>query len=150
MFPTIRNRALPLAITVMLLAATPVVSQDVQAKRIPDAAFVRVEMIKFRPGGEDRAFELEDRYINPAIAASGLPPPTEIHTQTGPWDRIYIYRLRGGLSDLEWQISPDRAAFLTALSKVSGGREKALAVMAEWDGLVERRESALGHKHPAQ
>ena len=128
---------------------SPATAQTIEARRIADAQYVRIGMIKFRPGGEDRAFELEERYLTPAWAASGLTPPLELHTQTGPWDRIYVHLLRGGLADVEWQVSPDRATFLAALSRVAGSRDRALEIIAEWDALVERRESTLGHKHPA-
>ena len=129
--------------------AMPAHAQGIEARRIPNAAFVRVEMIKFKPGGEDRAFELEDKYIMPAWRLSGLSPPREIHTQTGPWDRIYVYALRGGLADMEWQVPKDRAVFLNALARVAGGNERALQIMSEWDTLVERRETSIGHEHPA-
>lgn len=128
---------------------SPATAQTIEARRIADAQYVRIEMIKFRPGGEDRAFELEERYLTPAWEASGLTLPLELHTQTGPWDRIYVHLLRGGLADVEWQVSPDRATFLAALSRVAGSRDRALEIIAEWDALVERRESTLGHKHPA-
>lgn len=140
-----------LAATVLIsaLMAAPSNAQGIQARRIPNATFVRVEMIKFKPGGEDRAFELEDKYIAPAWRLSGLSPPLEIHTQTGPWDRIYVYTLRGGLAEVEWQVSKDRAALLNALAKLAGGDQRALQIMSEWDMLVERRETTIGHEHPA-
>ena len=127
---------------------SPAAGQSIEARRIPNARFVRIEMIKFKPGGEDRAFELEDKYIDPARKLSDIWPLAEYHTQTGPWDRIYVYELPGGLADVEWQVDPSRAKFLAALSKVAGSNAKALAVMAEWDSLVERRESTIGHYHP--
>jgi hypothetical protein len=129
--------------------AMPAHAQRIEARRIPNAAFVRVEMIKFKPGGEDRAFELEDKYINPAWRLTGLSPPREIHTQTGPWDRIYVYALRGGLADMEWQVSKDRASLLNAVAQVAGSNARALQIMSEWDMLVERREVSIGHEHPA-
>ena len=131
------------------LFAMPAHAQRIEARRIPNAAFVRVEMIKFKPGGEDRAFELEDKYIIPAWRLTGLSPPREIHTQTGPWDRIYVYTLRGGLADMEWQVSQDRASLLNAVAQVAGGNARALQIMSEWDTLVERREVSIGHEHPA-
>lgn len=123
-------------------------AQSIEAWKIPNARFVRIEMIKFKPGGEDRAFELEDEYINPARKLSGVWPLAEYHTQTGPWDRIYVWDLPGGLADVEWQVDPSQARFLAALSKVSGSKEKALAITAEWNSLVERRETTIGHYHP--
>jgi hypothetical protein len=126
----------------------PAAAQSIEARRIPNARFVRIEMIKFKPGGEDRAFELEDKYLDPARKLSGVWPLVEYHTQTGPWDRIYVYELPAGLSDVEWQVSPLQAKFLASLAKVAGSNAKALAVMAEWDSLVERRETTIGHYHP--
>ncbi|MGN6590620.1 MAG: hypothetical protein ACTHKE_10045 [Sphingomicrobium sp.] len=128
--------------------AAQVSAQSLQARKIPDAQFIRVEFIKFRPGGEDRAFELEDKYLTPAWKRSGLTPPLELHLQTGPWDRIYVYELKSGMAEMEWQVSPDRARFLNALSTIAGGEREALRITAEWDGLVERRESYVGHRHP--
>lgn len=140
-----------LALILLCAAVVPVSaahSQTIEARKIPNAKFVRVEFIKFKPGGEDRAFELEDRYIAPAWKKSGLTPPLELHMQTGPWDRIYVYDLKGGMADMEWQVSPERAAFLKALAAVAGGKKQALGIVAEWDSLVERRESLVGHRHP--
>jgi hypothetical protein len=131
-----------------LCSSAPANAQSIEARRIPNARFIRIEMIKFKPGGEDRAFELEDKYINPARKLSGVWPLAEYHTQTGPWDRIYVWDLPGGLADVEWQVDPSQAKLLAALSKVAGGDEKALAIMAEWNSLVERRETTVGHYHP--
>jgi len=123
-------------------------AQSIEARKIPNARFIRIEMIKFKPGGEDRAFELEDKYIDPARKLSGVWPLAEYHTQTGPWDRMYVWDLPGGLADVEWQVDPAQAKFLAALAKVTGSSEKALAIMTEWDSLVERRETTIGHYHP--
>ena len=123
-------------------------AQSIDARKIPNARFVRIEMIKFKPGGEDRAFALEDKYIDPARKLSGVWPLAEYHTQTGPWDRIYVYQLPGGLADVQWQVDPQQAKFLAALSRVAGGHAQALAIVAEWDSLVERRETIIGHCHP--
>ena len=123
-------------------------AQPIEARKIPNARFIRIEMIKFKPGGEDRAFELEDKYIDPARKLSGVWPLAEYHTQTGPWDRMYVWDLPGGLADVEWQVDPAQAKFLAALAKVTGSSEKALAIMTEWDSLVERRETTIGHYHP--
>jgi hypothetical protein len=125
-----------------------VAAQSIEARRIPNARFVKIEMIKFRPGGEDRAFELEEKYIEPARKLSGIWPLAEYHTQTGPWDRILVFDLTGGLADVEWQVSSDQAKLLSSLSKIVGTKERALAIMAEWDSLVQRRESEIGHYHP--
>lgn len=123
-------------------------AQSIEARKIPNARFIRIEMIKFKPGGEDRAFELEDKYIDPARKLSGVWPLAEYHTQTGPWDRMYVWDLPGGLADVEWQVDPAQAKFLAALAKVTGSSDKALAIMTEWDSLVERRETTIGHYHP--
>jgi hypothetical protein len=142
-------RALSALVLCFGLLASAANAQSIAAHKIPSAEFVRVEFIKFKPGGEDRAFELEDKYITPAWKASGLTPPLELHLQTGPWDRIYVYDLKCGLSEVEWQVSPDRARFLAALAHIAGGPKAALDVMAEWDRQVERRETQIGHKHPS-
>ena len=131
-----------------VVASSPAAAQSIDARKIPDARFIRIEMIKFKPGGEDRAFELEDKYIDPARKLSGVWPLAEYHTQTGPWDRIYVWDLPGGLADVEWQVDPAQAKFLAALARLTGSSEKALAIMTDWNSLVERREATIGHYHP--
>ena len=146
-----KNRLLWLALACMLTSlpqSAPAIAQSIAARKIPDARFIRIEMIKFKPGGEDRAFDLEDKYIDPARKLSGVWPLAEYHTQTGPWDRIYVWALPDGLADAEWQVGPAQAKFLAALSRIAGGDGKALAIMSQWDSLVERRETTLGHYHP--
>lgn len=146
-----RRRELIIRVVLGLICTsvtTPTVAQSIEARRIPNAHFVRIEMIKFKPGGEDRAFELEDKYIDPARKLSGIWPLAEYHTQTGPWDRLVVYELPGGLAEVEWQVSSQQANFLSALSSVAGSKEKALAIVGEWDSLVERRETEIGHYHP--
>ena len=146
-----KHRQLWLALGCILTSlplAAPAGAQSIEARKIPNARFVRIEMIKFKPGGEDRAFDLEDKYINPARKLSGVWPLAEYHTQTGPWDRIYVWDFPGGLADVEWQVDPAQAKFLAALSRIAGGNDKALAIVSEWDSLVERRETTIGHYHP--
>ena len=146
-----KKRLVPFAMAFMLVSlphSAPASAQSILARKIPDARFIRIEMIKFKPGGEDRAFELEAKYIDPARKLSGVWPLAEYHTQTGPWDRIYVWDLPSGLADVEWQVDPAQARFLAALSRITGGDDKALAIMSEWNSLVERRETTLGHYHP--
>jgi hypothetical protein len=129
-------------------AVTTAHAQTIEARRIPNAKFVRIEMVKFKPGGEDEAFALEEKFLDPARKLSGVWPLAEYHTQTGPWDRITVYALEGGMADMEWQTTKARAKLMAALSKIAGGDEKAIEIMAQWDSLVEKRESSVGHYHP--
>lgn len=135
------------ASAVVLFANYPASAQDMKAQKIANVTYQTVEFIKFKEGSRDRAGEIVEKYFAPASANSKTMMPNEYHMQTGEWDYILIWPMAGGMADMEWQTSPDEVAWFGALNKLSGGEAQSKALIAEWNGLIARRISAISHHH---
>ena len=125
-------------------------AQEMKAERMQNVSFHSVEMIKFKPGKRARAMEIIRDYFVPADKAAGGGQVIDLHLQTGPWDAIVVFPMSGGPADMSWQTSPDEIKWMTALGQKAGGADKAKALLAEWDTLVERSEDHVAHQHTGQ
>lgn len=131
----------------LLLGAAPALAQD-KVERNETLTYGTVELFKFKPGTSRRLQELEEKYLIPAGRKAGLMDPVIIHLNTGSWDAIYFFPTKLGLSVMEYRNSPEDVAFMAELGKMVGGKDKAEAIMKEWnDGVAERVRQA-GHVHP--
>jgi hypothetical protein len=106
----------------------------------------QIVFLKFKPGTRVRAGEILEYEFVPARRAAGLPTPSGMHFASGGWDMIYDYPMRGGPSDLIWEVSPDDLALEAALAK-KDGVDKAKALLSEWRSLIDREEHQIAHVH---
>ncbi|GAA0729323.1 hypothetical protein [Sphingomonas japonica] len=135
------------AVCCLAVAALPAAAQDMKAERTENVRYKTVEMVKFKPGSGDRAFAIIKDHFVPSAKAAGIPMPVTLHPQSGEWDEITIFPLSGGIEDLGYSTTPDEAKWLNALTKQQGSKEKAMALVAEYNGLVERRDRIIVHEH---
>jgi hypothetical protein len=112
-----------------------------------DARYVRVVFVSYKPGKAGEAYGIIDNKFKPAGAAAGRPGPIIIHFQSGPWDAAFHWRLDDGLADLEWRIAPGNVEFRAALAKQEGSEEAAAALMDQYNSLIARTSSVIGHRH---
>lgn len=112
-----------------------------------DARYVRVTFVSYKPGMAGRAYTILREHYAPAGEAAGLDGPVAIHFQTGPFDAAYHWRLENGMSDMEWQRSPNRVKFRAALVKLEGSEEAAQAVMDSYNATIARTVTTIGHRH---
>ena len=113
-----------------------------------NARFVSATYVKFKPGKRERAMEIIADHFIPASKKAGTPGPLGvIHFQTGEWDALFVWKLEGGMADLEWYRSPDNIKWGAALAEQEGGKEAAGELMAEYRSLVAEAESDIGHYH---
>jgi hypothetical protein len=116
-----------------------------------DAKYVTVVHVKFNPGKRERAMEIiADHFVKATEAAGTAGPLGVIHYQSGEWDMLAVWRLEGGMADLEWYRSPDNIKWWAALVEQEGGEEAAGALMAEYQSLVDEAETDIGHYHDAE
>lgn len=135
-----------LAAMAMLLMTAPALAQDAKPQPRMNADSMMVDMVKFKPGTTARLAEIE-KMFSQANKAANIPDPMVVHFQTGPWDAVYIFTLPGGFADLGYVRSPTDVAFMNALAGVAGGKDKAEALLKEWDAAIENRVSNIGHHH---
>ena len=116
-----------------------------------DAKYVRVVHVKYKPGKRERAMEIIAEHFVKAGEAAGTPGPLGvIHLQTGEWDAIAVWRMEGGMADLEWYRSENDLKWWAALVEQEGGEEAAGALWSEYQGLIDEAETDVGHYHDTE
>ncbi|MFZ1688281.1 MAG: hypothetical protein WAU70_12700 [Flavobacteriales bacterium] len=118
-----------------------------EAKRIEDAKWRSVVMIKYHAGKMKRAMEIVDEHFRKASAKAGTPlPELEVRMTTGEWDVMVVWLLTGGIDDLNWETSPDNVKFLDALAAQEGGMDKAKALREEYNGLISNSQRDIARQ----
>jgi len=134
--------------------AVPASAQDDDGGPITqgeDAKYVTVTHVKFKPGKRERAMEIIAEHFVKATEAAGTPGPLGvIHYQSGEWDMLAVWRLEGGMADLEWYRSADNIKWFAALAEQEGGEDAAGALLDEYRGLVDESETDIGHYHAVE
>ena len=137
----------------LTMFAVPASAQDDEGPitQGEDAKYVTIAHVKFKSGKRERAMEIIADHFVKATEAAGTPGPLGvIHFQSGEWDMLAVWRLEGGMADLEWYRSPDNIKWWAALVEQEGGEEAAGALMAEYQSLVDEAETDIGHYHDAE
>ncbi|WP_324809275.1 hypothetical protein SH584_05760 [Sphingomonas sp. LY29] len=140
--------ALAAAVAALCVPVTSVSAQEVKAERMTDVTWHSIEMVKFHSGKRERAMEIVEKYFAAADRDLGGGGVIDLHMQTGPWDAVVVFPMRGGPGDMSWATSPDEVRWMNALAKRAGGPAQAKALLAEWDSLVARSENHVAHRHP--
>jgi hypothetical protein len=110
--------------------------EEMQPKRFENVEWKSIVYIKYFNGKQTRAEEIIREYFQKAGEKAGTSPPEEYKMQTGKWDLMLIWNLKGGIEDLSWQRSPDNLKWWKAFSDLTGGPDKAQTVMDEYQSLV--------------
>ncbi len=137
----------------LTIFAVPASAQDDEGPvtQGDDARYVSVTHVKFKTGKRERAMEIIADHFVPAGVAAGTPDPLGvIHYQTGEWDALFVWRLEGGMADLEWYRSADNIKWRTALVEQEGGEEAAGALVSEYQSLIDEAETDVGHYHDTE
>ena len=114
------------------------------------AVYVSVTFVSYKQGKAGEAYGIIADHFRPAAEAAGLRGPVIVHFQTGPYDVAFHWRLENGMSDVEWQRSPDDVKFMAALAAQEGSEEAANAVFDRYNALIARSVTSVGHRHLAE
>ena len=113
-----------------------------------DARYVSVTYVNYKPGKRERAFEIIAEHFKPAGEKAGVPGPLgTIHFQTGKWDAMFVWKMEGGMADLEWYRSEEDIKWYEALAEQEGGEEAAGELIAEYQACIAHAETDVGHYH---
>jgi hypothetical protein len=134
-----------LALAVML---APAAVQAQEAAQEEDVTWARVTMTRFHPGKRDRAIEIIKDYFAKADQMSGVKSGIHgIHLDTGQWDIIYVFPMKGGPGDMAKRGTPEDEKWMAEMVKLAGSKEAAEKIIAEFDSLVALSVTEVGHAH---
>lgn len=124
-------------------------AQDKAAAAAPEAVtWARVTMTRFHVGKRDRALEIIKNYFAKADAMAGTGSGIHgIHLETGAWDVIYVFPMKGGPGEMAQRNSPEGEKWMAEMIKLAGSKEAAEKIIAEFDTLVAQQITEVGHAH---
>ncbi len=133
----------------LAMPTVPAAAQEANTpQRMEDVTWARVVMTKFKQGKRARAMEIIENYFAKADNQTGRDSGIHgIHFDTGDWDAVYVFPMNGGPSDMTWATSPDDIAWMGEMAKLAGGQEQAMAIIEEFDSLIQTQTSYVGHAH---
>jgi hypothetical protein len=121
---------------------------DPKPKKFDNPQWKEIVFIDFHPGKNERAMTLIKDYFLKATKKGGLQDPEMmLDMVSGEWDLMLIWRMKGGVEDLNWETSPDNIAWMKALGEVAGGADKAKALLDEYLSLINRTSTQLARIH---
>ena len=129
------------------LMATPLAAQEIKPEMSKNVSWHWVEFTKYRAGKNDRASDLTRKHFDPVDREIGT-KLLSVHLNTGEWDRIEIFLMEGGASDLGWRTSPNQAKFMNVLARREGGMTQAQKLIDEYEALIDRKHTEIAHMHP--
>ncbi|WP_341711935.1 hypothetical protein [Erythrobacter sp.] len=112
-----------------------------------NAEYMEVVLVDIKAGKRNRAEEIIENYFQKASKAAGTPMPYLVHLQTGEWDFIVAFDLKDGPIEYTYTGSPNRKKWWAAMVEIAGGEKQAQAVWDEYQSLIVRSTSMLGHHH---
>ena len=112
-----------------------------------NAVYLNVILVDIKPGKRGRAEEIIREYFEKASDSAGTRQPILVHLQTGSWDFMVVWRMDDGPAELTYTSTPDGKKWFAALTEIAGGEEEAQAIWDEYQSLIARSTSMLGHRH---
>lgn len=145
-------KAVAVAASLALAGAAigPAVAQESEngTVRLENVTIVEIVHVSFKPGARTRAMEIIDNYFVPASEAAATPGPMHVyHFDTGMWDMILVWEMKGGFDDLMWYVSTEELKWRAAVAQIAGGEEEGKAIWDEYISLVARAHNEVGHVH---
>lgn len=132
-------------------ALAPLAAQAQEApkeQRMEDVTWARVVMTRFHVGKRERGIEIIKDYFAKADQMSGVESGVHgVHFESGEWDMMYVFPMRGGTDDLMVLTSTDDLKWMAELAKLAGSQDAAEKLLAEYQSLVAVEVTQIAHAH---
>ncbi|MCW5899699.1 MAG: hypothetical protein KIT10_10550 [Flavobacteriales bacterium] len=136
---------LAVALFIGLSMSTNVLAQDVlEAKRLDNPQWHSVVHIKFQAGKMARIQQIWDD-MDKINEKAGTPQPVlRLRMSTGEWDVMIVWKMEGGIEDMNWEVRPDNVKGRQAAIAHFGTVEKFKEVRDEYRSymVASKREIA--------
>ncbi|MFQ5411742.1 MAG: hypothetical protein ACE5EC_05575 [Phycisphaerae bacterium] len=140
------TRAAILAGIAILLTTVPGSNgEDVpKVSKYTDVTWYEIVHVDFFPDKHKEALDIVFDHFYPAARAAGLERARILEYATGgEWDVTYIFPMKDGPAQLEWEMSPDSVKWRSALAKRVGGDEQAKELLDHYRKMINRYESQI-------
>ena len=107
---------------------------DFKPTKYENSSWHQVVLVKFKNGKIGEAKKIIAKYEE-AGETSGMPAPQTFWFETGSYDMMLIWDLKGGPADLEWKWDPDGVKWWKAFVEQEG-EEGAMELQEKYSSLV--------------
>lgn len=119
--------------------------QEMKAKKFDNPEWKRIVLIKFKHEKLDRAKEIIQNYFFKAAQQADIPTPSlVVDLYTGEYDMMIVWDMKGGIEEMNWEMSPNDIKFMTAMIAITGGIDKAKMMLDEFSSLSTSETSYIG------
>jgi hypothetical protein len=137
--------AIVIAVVTLFTCVVAYAQQPMQAKKFDNPQWKRVEFVKFKSGKYPRAKEIIRDYFVKADQKSGTPDPSLfVDLITGEWDMMVVWDMTEGINEMNWETSPDDVKWMTSMNDITGGPNKAKAILDEFSSLIDKETRYIG------
>jgi hypothetical protein len=145
-----RLKSIAVLVLVSIFAISSLMAQDApKAEKYDNPVWYSMTHVKYKPGKLDEAMEMIREHFEPASMAAGTPSPAMVLVNhSGEWDLTIIWKMKGGLSAMEWKTSPDNVKWMKALKEHLGGDGKMEEVMGQYQSLIQNSSTVIGRHMP--
>jgi hypothetical protein len=139
------KRIIPSAVLCGLLIFVSVVAfAQTEAKKYDDPQWKRINYVDYKQGKFNRAREIINKYHAKASEKAGTPGPEMVlEMNSGEWDIMAIWGMKGGISDMDWEIDSNDIKWRKAMNEIAGSPEEAQAIIDELQSLINRSSSEI-------
>ncbi|MFQ3213644.1 MAG: hypothetical protein ACJAT1_000655 [Marivirga sp.] len=114
------------------------------AKKYENPEWKQIVYIKFEAGKYDEAMKIVNDYYMKASDKAGVPgPEMALEMRSGKWDMMIIWNMEGGISDMNWEVSPNNIKWKKALNEIAGGEEETKEIMKNYIDMVKDSYSEI-------
>ncbi|MBK9148307.1 MAG: hypothetical protein IPM12_10905 [Flavobacteriales bacterium] len=130
-----------------LFLTTPLLAQETaEPKKLDDPQWRSVVMVKFHSGKMGRAMEIIDEFQKVTAKAGTPAPELQVLMATGEWDMMVVWRMEGGIADMDWDTSPNNIKWRKAAIEHFGNEDEMKAIWAEYRSLIMESERDIARR----
>lgn len=119
-------------------------AQEMSAKKFENPQWYNVVFVDYKPGMFDKAQKIISDYFVKANEKSGTPGPEMVMIlYSGPYDQMALWHMKGGLDDMNWDISPDNLKWRNALNELAGGADKAGQLIQDYQACIASSKNTI-------
>lgn len=135
-----------LFVVVILFFNSNVLAQEMKVSKHENPEWVRIAYVKFKPMMKDKAKSIINDYFMKAGQNSGGLQPTSYDLASGEYDMLVIFPMEKGIETLNYKMTEDDVKWMSEMSNLTGGPDKAMAKMQEFYSYVAKMDSDIAMK----
>jgi hypothetical protein len=134
-----------LVVPLLISALLHAFPEEPTTSKKSDVSWHSITVIDYKPGTEDAARELIQKFES-ASEKAGTPSPVIYWFKSGKYDLVVTWELKDGPVDFQGSWSPDGAKWWSALVAQEGSEEAARKLQSGYNELIASSVTSIARK----